>query len=200
MDYAALAAYFAALSALTLAPGPIMAVLVARTLGQDARGAVAFAVGLCLGDVLAAGAILFGVHGLAADTPEWLALLKFAGVGYLFWISVAIWRNVGFGVAGDRRTSGLGAIGAGLALCLGNPATVMIYLVLLPGLAGPGIGPGEQALILVTTLAAVGLVFFGTIILARQINRAMLNTASATLLRRATAALIVMSSVWIVAS
>lgn len=58
MDYTSLAAYVAALAALTAAPGPLMAVLVARTLAQDARGAIAFATGLCLGDVLAAAAIL----------------------------------------------------------------------------------------------------------------------------------------------
>ena len=52
MDYTALIAYFAALTALTAAPGPLVAVLVARSLGKDVKGATAFAVGLCLGDML----------------------------------------------------------------------------------------------------------------------------------------------------
>lgn len=87
-----------------------------------------------------------------------------------------------------------------MALCLGNPATVMIYLVLLPGLTHENMALGDQALVLGATLAAVGLVFFGTILLARQINRRMLNAASTTLLRRVTAAFIVVSSLWIVVS
>ncbi len=200
MDYTSLAAYVAALAALTAAPGPLMAVLVARTLAQDARGAIAFATGLCLGDVLAAAAILFGAQGLIHVTPEWLGLLKYAGVAYLIWISAAIWNSSGFGKVEGRRASGAGAVGAGMALCLGNPATVMIYLVLLPGLTHENMGLGDQALVLGATLAAVGLVFFGTILLARQINRRVLNAASTTLLRRITAAFIVVSSVWIVVS
>ena len=46
MDYASIIPYFAAVAALTAAPGPLMAVLVVRSLERDSSGAAAFATGL----------------------------------------------------------------------------------------------------------------------------------------------------------
>lgn len=57
MDHASIIAYVAALPA---APGPLMAVLVVRSLWRDSKGAAAFAAGLCAGDALAVCAVALG--------------------------------------------------------------------------------------------------------------------------------------------
>lgn len=202
MDYTALIAYFAALTALTAAPGPIVAVLVARSLGSDARGATAFAAGLCLGDVLAVCAIAMGVGALADTRPEWFALAKYAGVAYLLWLAVRIWNDGSAGDAVRPRAGGwLASTGAGLALCLGNPSTVLIYMLLLPTVAPAGIGSAEQLLVvLAVTFSAVGAVFFGAILLARQFNRVIASPASSNLLSRSAAATIGITSLWMLAA
>ena len=173
MDYMALMAYFAALTALTAAPGPIVAVLVARSLGSDAKGATAFATGLCLGDVLAVCAIAMGVGGLAESRPEWFAAAKYAGIAYLLWLAIRIWSDNSMMSAKQTRNGGwLASTGAGVALCLGNPSTVLIYMLLLPSVAPAGIRSAQQlSVVLLVTFAAVGVVFFGAILLARQFNR-----------------------------
>ena len=201
MDYTALAAYFAALTAMTAAPGPIVAVLVARSLGSDARGATAFAAGLCLGDVLAVCAIAMGIGGLAESKPEWFALAKYAGVAYLLWLSFRIWTdNSMMSTAKPRNGSWLASTGAGLALCLGNPSTVLIYMLLLPSVAPAGIGSAEQlSVVLLVTFAAVGVVFFGAIVLARQFNRVIASPKSSTVLSRATASIIAITAVGMLA-
>lgn len=198
MDYAALAAYFATLAALTAAPGPIVAVLVARSLGSDARGAAAFAAGLCLGDVLAVCAIAMGIGSLAQSQPEWFSLAKYAGVAYLLWLSFRIWNNGAEVAAHQARNGGLlASTGAGLALCLGNPSTILIYMLLLPTVAPGGIGSTEQlVMVLLVTFAAVGAVFFGSIVLARQFKRILTSPRSSVLLSRATALIIAATAVW----
>lgn len=198
MDYPALAAYFAALLALTAAPGPIVAVLVARSLGSDSRGATAFATGLCLGDVLAVCAIAMGIGGLAETRPEWFAVAKYAGVAYLLWLSVRIWNDNSKMSAKQGRNGGwLASTGAGVALCLGNPSTVLIYMLLLPTVAPSGISTAQQlSVVVVVTFAAVGVVFFGAVLLARQFNRVIASPKSTILLSRATASVVAVTAVW----
>lgn len=202
MDYTALAAYFATLAALTAAPGPIVAVLVARSLGSDARGAAAFAAGLCLGDVLAVCAIAMGVGSLAQSQPEWFSVAKYAGIAYLLWLSFKIWNSSSAIGAHDGRNSGLlASTGAGLALCLGNPSTILIYMLLLPTVAPQGIGSADQLiLVLLVTFAAVGVVFFGSILLARQFKRVLSSPRASIILSRATALIIAATAVWMLAA
>ncbi|MEZ5802028.1 MAG: LysE family translocator [Rhizobiaceae bacterium] len=202
MDYMALMAYFAALTALTAAPGPIVAVLVARSLGSDAKGATAFATGLCLGDVLAVCAIAMGVGGLAESRPEWFAAAKYAGIAYLLWLAIRIWSDNSMMSAKQTRNGGwLASTGAGVALCLGNPSTVLIYMLLLPSVAPAGIRSAQQlSVVLLVTFAAVGVVFFGAILLARQFNRIIASPKSSSMLSRATAAIIAVTAVWMLAA
>jgi threonine/homoserine/homoserine lactone efflux protein len=199
MDFAALLAYFAALTALTAAPGPVMAVVVARSLGHDARGAAAFAAGLVLGDVLAVCAVAIGVGVWAESMPGWFAIAKYAGVAYLLWLSVGLWNNKA-GTADTTKSGWLASTGAGVALCLGNPSTILIYMLLLPTVAPTGFsGLDHFALVALVTFVAVAAVFFGTILLARQVNRIISSPTSASIFSRATAVVIALTSIWILA-
>lgn len=202
MDYTALMAYFAALAALTAAPGPIVAVLVARSLGSDAKGATAFATGLCLGDVLAVCAIGTGIGNVVETNPEWFAATKYAGIAYLLWLAVRIWNDNSMMSAKQTRNGGwLASTGAGIALCLGNPSTVLIYTLLLPSVAPTGIDSARQlSILLLVTFAAVGVVFFGAILLARQFNRVIASPKSSSMLSRATAVVVAVTAVWMLAA
>lgn len=201
MNYMTAGPYFIALAALTAAPGPLMAVLVARSLGRDSRGAAAFATGLCAGDVLAVCAVALGVGIWVEGKPELLSLAKYGGVAYLLWLSVRMWRDRSRIAAAQQSGAGwFASAGAGMALCLGNPSTLLIYMLLLPSVAPAGItGPEHLAMVVLVTLAAVGAVFFGTILLARQLNRIIASPSSSNTLSRVTAATIALTSVWILA-
>lgn len=201
MDYLAYGPYFMALLACAASPGPLMAVLVARSLGNDVRGATAFAFGLTLGEALAAIAVILGIGIWAQTMPELLAIAKYAGVAYLLWLALKIWTaGSGVSLAKPRKNSLLASASAGVALCLGNPATLLMQMLLLPIVAPDGFVSFEQmGLVVFTTIAAFGIVFFGTVPLARQFNRVITSPASSTLLSRATAAVIAGTSVWIVA-
>lgn len=199
MDYMAFGPYFLALAALTAAPGPVMAVLVARSVGRDAMGASAFAVGLCVGDVLAVCAVALGIGVWVQGNPEWLSLAKYAGVAYLLWLSVRMWNDHASTTPTEPDRRGLMAsAGAGFALCLGNPSTVLIYILLLPGIAPSGItGVGHFGTVVLVTFAAVAAVFFGTIVLARQLNRIIASSGPSSILGRVTAGTVALTSLWI---
>ncbi len=202
MDYATLVPYFVALAALTAAPGPMMAVLVARSLGRNTAGAAAFAAGLCAGDLLAVCAVALGVGVWLDGKPELLSLARYLGVAYLLWLAVQMWNDrSGISAAADRRTGWLASAGAGMALCLGNPSTLLIYMLLLPGVLPAGApGVGQMVPLLIATFAAVGGVFFATILLAQRMGRIVASSRSTLAFSRITAGAVAATSLWILAA
>jgi threonine/homoserine/homoserine lactone efflux protein len=201
MDYQAFGPYFVALVAYAVSPGPVMAVLVARSLGNDWRGATVFAAGLCLGEVIAVTAVILGVGIWMQSQPQLLTLAKYAGVAYLLWLAVRMWNDRAGVSAGQLSGAGwLASACAGLALCLSNPATMLMQMLLLPIVAPGGIvGVEHSGLVVLATFAAFGLVFFGTIPLARQFNRIISSAGSSSMMNRITASVIAATSLWILA-
>ena len=115
MDYLAFGPYFLALVAYAASPGPLMAVLVARSLGHDWKGATAFAAGLCLGEVIAVIGVVLGIGIWAQTQPELLALAKYLGVAYLLWLALKMWRSSAEGRAPKVQMTGwAAAVGAGV--------------------------------------------------------------------------------------
>jgi threonine/homoserine/homoserine lactone efflux protein len=202
MDYLGYGPYFAALVAYAASPGPLMAVLVARSLGNDWKGATAFAAGLCLGEVIAVLAVAFGIGVWAQSNPQLLSLAKYLGIAYLLWLALRMWRDHATSTGAQPQAGGwLASVVAGVALCLGNPATLLMQMLLLPMVAPAGVASaGHMALVAAVTFAAFGLVFFGTIPLARQLNRVMASPSSTALLSRASAVVIAITSVWLAAA
>lgn len=201
MDYQTFGPYFVALVAYAASPGPLMAVLVARSLGNDWKGATVFAVGLCLGEVIAVIAVILGIGIWAQTRPELLVLAKYAGVVYLIWLAIKIWNDRSSSSSAQLHKVGwLTSICAGVALCLGNPATLLMQMLLLPIVAPNGtVGFQHTGLVVLVTFAAFGIVFFGTIPLARQFNRIISSPGSSATLNRITASAIAVTSVWILA-
>lgn len=202
MDYTTILPYFTAVVALTAAPGPVMAVLVVRSLQSDTKGAAAFAAGLCAGDVLAVCAVALGIGVWAQGKPELLSLAKYVGVAYLLWLSVGMWNGRSGTASKDAQPAGRCASAcAGIAICLGNPSTLLIYMLLLPSVAPSGFTSiNDMAPVVFITFVAVALVFFGTIVLARQLSKIIATPASSGMLGRITGAIIALSSVCILAA
>lgn len=203
MDYTVLLAYFGAVVAWTVAPGPAMAVVVARSLGGDTRGAAVFGAGLCLGWVLLAGAVALGVGGLAQSAPRWFAAAKYAGIVYLLWLALRMWNDDTAAAArqSSRKAGRLASIGAGLAVALGNPGTVLVYLLMVPTVAPAGLAaPVPLALALLLTLAAGASVVAGAILLSGRLHACITSPASCARLNRASATAIALTSVWMLAT
>jgi len=205
MEAHALIAFAAARLALAAAPGPLVAMIVTRAMSRDMAGATAFAAGFCIGNVLAILTIALGVGAWVAGSPEWLTVLKLCAAAYLFGLALQIWRDsiAGAGRSLDAalpRPRWLPSTGAGVALCLGSPATFVYYLLLLPSVAPEGLTDlATLAAVLTVSLVAVGLALVGTILLASQVHRLLVRPAAQIACGRAMAALPGVSSVSLLA-
>lgn len=202
MDYSTVALYVVAVVAYNVSPGPLMAVLVSRSVGHDSKGAMALAFGYCIGDVVAVLAVVFGIGIWAANRPELLSFGKYLGVAYLLWLAVGMWNGGPVAAAcAQQKTSWLGSITAGIAICLGNPATLLVFMILLPILAPSGfVSAGQITMALTITFLAAAAVFFGTVLLARQISGLIASPSSTKLVSRVSAAALALTSVWLLAA
>lgn len=201
MNYWMFGPYFVALLVYAASPGPVMAVLVARSVIGNRKGALAFAAGLCLGEIIAVIAVILGIGIWAQTKPELLATAKYAGVVYLLWLALKMWNDHS-NISGSEsgKVGLLSSAGAGVAICIGNPTTLIMQMLLLPIVAPVGLaGFAHAALVVATTFAAFGTVFFGTVILAAQLNRMLVSPSSTSMFSRIAAGITALTSVWILA-
>ena len=157
--------FLLAVLAMELTPGPNMAylALVAARSGRRA-GAVAVA-----GVTLGLGAyLLASVAGLAEAAQRWpwaYQALRWAGVGYLFWLAFDTWREAP-PKAQSEEMQPLGRIFVrGLVANLLNPKAALLYVTLLPAFIAPDGNPVTQSLILGSVHIGVSLAIHGSIVL-----------------------------------
>jgi homoserine/homoserine lactone efflux protein len=202
MTYAALASYFLASTIFLVAPGPLMAVLIARSISRDRIGATAFAAGLCTGTLIIVLAVAMGVGIWAQGRPELLQTAKYVGVAYLMWLALGMWNSQSsFTAAHQHKGDRFASVCAGVLLCFGNPSVLLFYMLMLPTVAPTGVAGLEHlALVVVVTLVSAAAVFFGTVLLADRLNSIVASPASSGRFSRIASTMTVATAVWILAA
>lgn len=199
MEPTALFTYMITLAALTLAPGPLVAVLAARSASSDRRGACAIAIGICAGDILVILTICAGLGVWLQAHPEVFISARYVGVGFLLWMAVRMWHPPGVSTDHFPPVAGTTAsFLAGVALCLSSPQTLVMYLVLLPGVADLTLVRLQDVIVLsLATMGALFGVFLLIILLAGTLQKALRSSNAARLWGRGMSLTVAMSAVWI---
>ena len=202
MDYASLVPYFIASAIFLVAPGPLMAVLIARALGHGIAGGLAFAAGLCLGCAAVTAAVALGIGFWAEGQPELLSLAKYVGVSYLLWLAFGMWNDrSGVTSAPKQKQGWVAAAVAGIVLCIGNPSILLFYMLLFPSVAPAGPASLDYvAIVVLVTFASAAIVFVGTALLAGQLNRLISSNGASGRFARLSAAATALTAVWILAA
>jgi threonine/homoserine/homoserine lactone efflux protein len=161
------AVYFAAVAT----PGPGVAALVARVLGQGLKGVAPFIAGYFVGDMIW---LAFAATGLAVVAKSFAGVfvaIKFAGAAYLLFLA---WRmataRAMVEMAPIPATRGWRASLSSLSLTLGNPKVMVFFLSIMPLAVDLRT---LTALALVELAAVCAIVIFSTLALyALAANRA----------------------------
>ena len=201
MEPTALFAYMMTLGALTLTPGPLVAVLAARSASRDRRGACAMAIGICIGDVLVILAICAGLGFWLKANSEIFSIAKYAGAGLLILVAIRMWRAQAAPTQETARAYGLLTSALiGFTVCLSSPQTVVIYFMLLPRVVDLTLVGPQEILILTGATVAALLAVFVTIILCSELTQRLLNCpAEATIWSRIMTLTIGGSAIWVLA-
>ncbi|NMD07197.1 MAG: LysE family translocator [Phyllobacteriaceae bacterium] len=136
MELSALLLFAAALFVNAGSPGPSIAALVARVISRGLGSVLPFLAAMWIGEALWLVAALLGLGVLAEMFHSAFLVIKYAGVAYLIWLAVKMWRaplTMEEGTLpdeGDRFRMFL----TGMALTIGNPKIMVFYIALLPSL------------------------------------------------------------------
>jgi threonine/homoserine/homoserine lactone efflux protein len=161
------AIYFAAVAT----PGPGVAALVARVLGQGLAGVAPFIAGYFVADMVWLMLAATGLAAIAKTFAGVFVAIKFAGAAYLLYLA---WKMatapVALHVDPAPASCGWRAFVASLSLTLGNPKVMVFFLSIMPVV----VDVRTLTLPALVELAAVcGVVIFSTLALyALAANRA----------------------------
>ena len=194
MTQAALIAFVIAATLLTITPG-LDTALVLRTAGVEGpRKAALAGIGIGLGCLAWGVVVALGLGVLLQASELAYTALRWAGAAYLVWLGIKLIRSPREGL-GEVATETIGASGAawlrrGLLTNLLNPKIGIFYVSFLPQFIPAGADVPGTTILLAAIHAALGLVWFGALILAtRPIATALRRPTTVRLLDRLTGGL-----------
>jgi len=192
MSLTGLIVFAAALAIAAASPGPTITALVARVLVRGTSGALAFMIGLWLGEVVWLTAAILGLAFIAKTFALAFLVLKYAGAAYLGFLAWRMWRAPAevHEVAPPKAEHPLRLVAAAVSLTLGNPKIMVFYLALLPNLidlqAVTLVGYAELVGVTLALLAAIDGAY---VLLASRARRLFRNARALRLLNRGAGAL-----------
>jgi threonine/homoserine/homoserine lactone efflux protein len=152
------ALFMLAFAASAAAPGPEIAGLLARALGNGIRSSVPLACGIVAGKLLLLSAAVIGLTGLVRAIGPFFAVLQYLGAAYLIWLGIKKWRRAGRILDTETRaapTTLVREVGLGMAMTMSNPIALVFYVALLPGVIDVADVTVRSYLILCALLALV---------------------------------------------
>jgi threonine/homoserine/homoserine lactone efflux protein len=192
MDLAGLLVFSTALLISAASPGPGIAAIVARVLGRGTRGAVAFTVGVAVGDVVWLTFAIVGLAALAQAFHGVFLVVKYAGAAYLLYLAYKLWtapvaaREVEAATPEEHPAK---LFLGGLAVTMGNPKVMVFYLALLPTILDlTRVTVLGYAELVAATLAVLAVVFSGYIALAARARQLFTSERAIRRINRSTGA------------
>jgi len=193
MDPAALAIFAAALFVAAAAPGPTTTTLVARVLARGTAGALAFVVGLSVGEVIWLTAAVLGLALIAKTFALAFMALKYVGALYLAYLAWRMWASASDAPeeSTPKAERPLRLFVAAISLTLGNPKIMVFYLALLPNLIAlervTALGYVELVAVTVAVLSVVD----GTyVLMASRVGKLLRRPSALRWIRRGSGALL----------
>lgn len=119
---------------LTLAPGPDIMYLLAKSLADGARSGISLALGLCTGLIFHTTLVIIGVAAIIQQSPVAFAALKYIGAAYLLYLA---WGA--FHAQGDLKLNAVNNGSSffklyrrGVIMNVLNPKVLLFFLAFLP--------------------------------------------------------------------
>jgi threonine/homoserine/homoserine lactone efflux protein len=193
MDIAALLIFASVYFVAVASPGPGMAAVVARGLGQGMAAAPAFVAGFVIGDLIWFTIAATGLAVIAARFETLFLIIKYAGCAYLLWMAYKIWTapvKAADLSAATARVRSLPSFLGSLSLTLGNPKVMVFFLSIMPLVVDvKAMSPlvfFEMAVVIVAVIAPVMTL---ALWLADRARRVFTSTRALKRINRGTAAI-----------
>ena len=134
MDLSTFLYFLIASMLLTIAPGPDIMYLLAKSLADGARSGISLALGLTTGLIFHTSLVIIGVAAIIQQSPLAFATLKYAGAAYLLYLA---WGA--FHAQGNLKLNAVNKSGSyfklyrrGVIMNVLNPKVLLFFLAFLP--------------------------------------------------------------------
>lgn len=193
MDVAGLLLFAGVYFVAVATPGPGLAAVVARGLGQGMAAAPAFIAGFVLGDLILFTLAALGLAVVARSFETVFLVIKYAGCAYLLWMAYKIWtapvRAADVAASSAKVRSWPSFLGS-LALTLGNPKVIFFFLSIMPlAVDMRTMSPLVWAELAVVIVLVITPVMFGALWLANRARRVFTSERALRRINRGTATL-----------
>ncbi|GAA4222950.1 threonine/homoserine/homoserine lactone efflux protein [Sagittula marina] len=158
MDLTTWLTFVAASGALLLIPGPTVLLVLSYALSQGRSVALASALGVATGDLLAMSLSLAGLGALVATSAALFTLLKWIGAIYLIWLGIKLIRTApaaGLHLPDSVRVSANGVYWHNAAVTALNPKSIAFFIAFVPQFVDPQAALLPQFAILVGTFVSL---------------------------------------------
>ena len=183
------AAFVAATTILMLIPGPNVALITANSVTHGPRYGLITVAGTCAAMIPQLAVTAFGMTEALGLAGQWFAVLRWAGVAYLFWLGIRTWRAAPEGGADAPRKSVPAVFLNGFLISLTNPKVLLFYAAFFPQFVTPDHPAGQIWLLAATFLVLAAVIDIGWALLAGRL-RPLLSRHGRTRNRLTGAALI----------
>ncbi|OIQ32162.1 MAG: lysine transporter LysE [Roseobacter sp. MedPE-SWchi] len=199
MDFSLWLAFASASLALLLIPGPTVLLVLSYALSKGRQVAVASAIGVAIGDLIAMSASLAGLGALVLASASLFTALKWVGAAYLVWLGIKLWRSAAGAkgledMASTEAVRAGGVLGHTAVVTALNPKSIAFFIAFVPQFIRPSEALAPQFAILIATF--VGLAGLNALAYALLADRLRLWVArprtTANLTRVGGAALVAM--------
>ncbi|MFC4217059.1 LysE family translocator [Pseudophaeobacter arcticus] len=163
MDFTLWLAFASASAALLLIPGPTVLLVLSYALSKGRQVAVASALGVAFGDLIAMTASLAGLGALVMASATLFTALKWVGAAYLLWLGVKLWRSASGSsgleqLASPDAVTARGIFGHTAVVTALNPKSIAFFIAFVPQFLRPGEALAPQFMILIATFVALAAV------------------------------------------
>ncbi|WP_083100900.1 LysE family translocator [Pseudophaeobacter leonis] len=160
MDFNLWLAFAAASAALLLIPGPTVLLVLSYALSKGRPVAVASALGVAFGDLVAMSTSLAGLGALVMASATLFSALKWAGAAYLLWLGVKLWRSAAGATGLEQLVSADTAQAQGVfahtaAVTALNPKSIAFFIAFVRQFLRPGESLAPQFVILIATFVGL---------------------------------------------
>jgi threonine/homoserine/homoserine lactone efflux protein len=166
-------AFAAASFVLLIIPGPTILLVLSYALTQGKRVAVATALGVALGDLIAMTASLLGLGALVAASATAFVALKWVGAVYLLYLGVKMLRSAPKASLGNvtqmDQVSATHVFGHAALITALNPKSIGFFIAFVPQFIRPETALAPQFAALIVTF--VGLAALNALAYALLANK-----------------------------
>lgn len=178
-----------ATTALLLIPGPTVLLVLSYALSKGRSVAVASAVGVAAGDLIAMSASLMGLGALVLASASLFVVLKWVGALYLIWLGIKLIRSAptqGITLPTERDVGAAHVLRHTAAVTALNPKSIAFFIAFVPQFVRADAPLLPQFAILIATFVGLaGLNALAYALLADRLRQVIRRPAIITWITRA---------------